>query len=284
MSRQRYLRVTEADRTYLQNLKAYLMGHGAKAVEGDERLLDLGGTELNGDDYHGCTTHAERPAAPTVVRPVESPRLPNPDATFTLDQEYAAERAWLAAYSGNFEFYLSLRDQLTRRGSLSPKQWECLSRAVERDGGAAKALAAHPVAMPASAPKAYSIAVGTIIVVGRYKAKQLAEQAGLVRPHFAFEVLKVEAETERAYKLTLKCTAQRTTYCSVCGLHLTNPESVTNGIGPICAENWGLSGGSGSLEELAAKLMVSRAVSAWIPKAAIKDRIEPITKKEEALS
>lgn len=33
---------------------------------------------------------------------------------------------------------------------------------------------------------------------------------------------------------------RETCNCSFCGLHLTNPQSVVVGYGPICADNWGL--------------------------------------------
>lgn len=32
---------------------------------------------------------------------------------------------------------------------------------------------------------------------------------------------------------------RNTGICSCCGRTLTNPESIANGIGPVCAENWG---------------------------------------------
>lgn len=111
---------------------------------------------------------------------------------------------------------------------------------------------------------------GKIIVVSRWKADEIAKAAGLTRPHFGMEILKVERETAAAVQLTVKLSAQRTTHCCVCGIALTNPESVANGIGPVCAENHGISYGTRSLEELADKLKSTTPVTAWLPKRAIK--------------
>ncbi len=42
-------------------------------------------------------------------------------------------RDWLNKYTGNFPFYLSLQDQLNRRGTLSPAQVNAVLRAIDRE-------------------------------------------------------------------------------------------------------------------------------------------------------
>jgi len=115
---------------------------------------------------------------------------------------------------------------------------------------------------------------GMTIVISKWKAKEIAEAAGFTRPHFAMDVLKVERETERAIQLTMRLSAQRTTHCGVCGIRLTNPESVTAGIGPICAEKSGVSFSGTSLAELSEALKTTREVTSWLPKSAIKERFK----------
>lgn len=51
------------------------------------------------------------------------------------------------------------------------------------------------------------------------------------------EVLKAISENPGEYA---RMTGKQTGRCCCCGRELTDPESIANGIGPICAENWGL--------------------------------------------
>jgi hypothetical protein len=168
------------------------------------------------------------------------------------------ELTWLLNYSGQFAFYLDLKRQVKSGRLLSDKQREAIKRAMEREK--------NPIVS-----KPFTIKPGAILIVGKFIAQRVAEENGLTRPHHAFEVMEVHRETEKAYNVTAKCTAQRTSYCGVCGLKLTNPESVTNGIGPICAEKHGISYGGRSLEELAERLQLEKPVTAWIAKKSIKN-------------
>lgn len=176
---------------------------------------------------------------------------------------FPAEVAFLENYSGNFEFYLSLKGQFQRGGSLSDKQWECLTRAVAKQAewDAKK-----------SQPRTFTLAPGTILIVSKFLGHCIEREFGLNRPHFAIEVVDVEAETEKAYKVRGKLTAHRTSHCCVCGLALKNPVSVANGIGPICGERWGVT----TTEELQAKMATEyqTQVSLWVPKSQIKERKE----------
>jgi hypothetical protein len=116
----------------------------------------------------------------------------------------------------------------------------------------------------------YSLNPGDIIVVGKWIAKKIAEKSGYSRPHYAFEIMEVEAETEKAFRLKVKLSAYKTVYCGVCGIKLTNPESIAIGIGPICADKSGISYEFGALDSLAEKLRVTTIVSTWLPKSSIK--------------
>lgn len=184
----------------------------------------------------------------------------------TFEQEFADVVEWLSNYRGNFSFYLSLKQQLQSKGRLSPKQIDSVINAMSREN-ASKSTRTQE--------KIYSITVGTIIVLNKGMAKNVATQAGCPRAHYVFEVTGVTGETEKAYKLKLKMSAQRTNVCCICGKELTNPESVRDGIGPICGGKYELP--SNNLLELAKQfgLMNLVEVETWLPKASIKDRINP---------
>lgn len=170
---------------------------------------------------------------------------------------HPAEVAFLESYSGNFDFYLSLRSQFQRNGDLSERQWESLTRAV------AKAAAPKP-------PRTFTLMVGETLILNKFFAHIIGRDTGLNKPHFAIEVLEVQAESEKAWKIKGRLSAQRTSYCCVCGLRLTNAVSVLAGIGPICADRYEVS----STEELHAKLQTQykATVEIWIPKSQVKER------------
>jgi hypothetical protein len=187
------------------------------------------------------------------ARKIEAERKVALEAT---EKNHASEAAWLRAYSGNFDFYLSLQRQLSTNGGLSPRQWECVTRAIEK------------AALPKPA-RTFSLAVGEVLIVTKFFAHIIGKQTGLTRPHFAVEVVAVEAETEKAYKVQVKLSAQRTSHCCVCGKTLTNPRSVAAGIGPICGGYYEVD----NLEALAEKLRtVEATANLWIPKGQIKER------------
>lgn len=183
---------------------------------------------------------------------------------------YDAERAWLKAYAGDFEFYVSLKAQLARKGDLSPKQWEAVTRAVERDRQRAEQALNPP------APQTFSLLPGTVLRLTRFIAEKIAEQAGCSRAHFAFEVLEVKRETERAYLAVVRMSAVKCAVCCVCGLQLKNPVSISLGIGPECGKHWGVGQEPDALEALASKLREFKTVETWIPKKSIKERIEKV--------
>lgn len=176
---------------------------------------------------------------------------------------FPKELAWIESYRGDFDFYLSLRSQLQAKGTLSDNQVAALTRAVERD--AARAAAPKP------APREFSLKAGETIVVTKFLAHKIGEQFGLKRPHFALEVVEVQAESAKAWKIRAKLSAQRTINCVCCGAELSNAESRANGIGPICAEKWGVV----TVEDLRSKFEKDYAdyvVEFWIPKSQVKER------------
>jgi hypothetical protein len=189
-----------------------------------------------------------------------------------FQKEHSKVVEWLTNYKGTFDFYLSVKSQYEQRGYLSDKQCDAIYRAIARDQGA------RPVTTPVTQPKQnFSISKGEVIRVGKFFAKEIGEKSGLTRAHFVMEVVDVLRETEKAYLLKLRMSSQRTSHCCVCGLALTNPESVAKGIGPICGEEYELSWESDkdALIQLSEKLQtLSSVVETWLPKSAIKERIQ----------
>lgn len=167
---------------------------------------------------------------------------------------YPDELAWLVAFEGRNSFYESLQHQLHEYGGLSEKQWHCITKAL------------NPPEPPPQ--ESFSLAVGTTVIVTKFLAHRIGEETGLTRPHFAIEIEKVTRETQKAYQVRAKLSAQRTNHCCVCGRLLTNPNSVIRGIGPICGGYYEVD----NLEALAEKLRtVNKTIEMWLPKSQIKE-------------
>lgn len=176
--------------------------------------------------------------------------------------KFADVAKWITEYRGNFEFYVSLQDQFFRKGTLSEKQIDCVRRAIVKQGGA---VSSEPV-------RDFSLKAGTTLIVGKKIANSIAKQTGHIRAHFAFEVLSVEFETQKAWRVKVKMAAVACGHCSVCGLVLENPESIAAGVGPVCADNYGIPYGVGAVSKLKEKLS-DVEVETWIPKASIKFQV-----------
>ena len=240
------LRIVEQDQDYIKGLREYLISM-AKAKATDEMTIIEVADNFDPSVFHGLEKAST--AKPFAV-------------------EFAPVCDWLNNYNGTFPFYLSLKSQLASKGYLSPAQIACVVKAIGRDTTRKMAVQA-----PAMAAKTFSLGIGDIIVVSKWLARKIGEQAGLARAHYTLEVVAVEAETERAYKATLKLSGQRTSRCGICGIKLTDPHSVANGIGPICAEKVGIAYSGQSLAELQTALKEVRTVNTWLPKSSIKEKI-----------
>lgn len=231
-----HIRITETDQDYVKSIGEYLTSLGAlplmsrSLIPTDFTLDD----DIDVSHLHGIT-------------PI-------------LNQSsYTKEVEWLDNYSGNFPFYISLKTQFKWKGTLSPKQWASVTKALNQSN-----TPKHVTV------KEFTIKVGQLIRVSRFGAKLISNKSGYTAKHFIFEVTQVLNETDKAYHLTLKFSAKKTSHCSICGLFLENPESVKAGIGPICAEKMGLSFSQVSLEELSTKLTTMQSVTLWFPKTLIK--------------
>lgn len=242
--------------TRIKNIYSISTGDGSSRIVGSECVLKTASADTDSLVQHVKREKRGRDRLKKQARNEAKRKERTARGLAESRSQYPREVAWLEAYSGNFDFYLSLRTQLLMRGFLTERQWQSATRAVEKDS-------MPRVAQPS---RIYSAKAGDVFILSKWLARKIASLTSCVRPHFAFEVVEVIGESERAYNVELKLSAQRTTHCCVCGLHLTNPRSVANGIGPICADGWEVE----SLDELETKLMVYSTTKTWIPKSQIK--------------
>lgn len=184
-----------------------------------------------------------------------------------LPAEFNRVQAWLLDYKGDSPFYLSLRSQLLAKGILSEKQMACIERAIAAEGSAIEGASAKLVE--------YSIKPGETVIVSKFIANKIAREIGFSRAHRALDVVECLGESAKAYRIKVKLSARKTSHCGICGIVLENPDSIAAGIGPICAENYGIPYGENSAKELE-KLLALTPTEAitWVPKASIKERFE----------
>lgn len=244
--------ITETDVAYRTGLAEILIREGAVAT-----VFEVA-DDFDLNSYEGLAAYAPKPID---TGPVFSAKFP----------EVAA---WLEAYNGDFDFYRSLKAQYLAKGMLSEKQIACVEKAIANDK-------ARGATTPEARAQSFTLKPGTVVVLSKFISTKIAKQAGHTRAHRAVEIIEVEGETPKAYRAKVKLSARRTTFCGVCGLHLENPESIAAGIGPICADNYGISYGGKSLEELEAALTTTVEVTTWLPKSAIKWRSDVDPEKED---
>lgn len=176
---------------------------------------------------------------------------------------------FIKGYNGTFSFLLSLKAFYFRKHFLSAAQLsgvkKCMVKQAEYD--AQKLSGEHTKINDAS----YSIKANTVVKVGRFFAKELGKQVGLdEKGHFAYKVVNVLGESSKAYQLELRASGARTSFCSCCGRTLTDSFSVLHGIGPICASRHGVA----NAEQLDTRLASTQSIKVWLPKSALKLRIE----------
>lgn len=173
-----------------------------------------------------------------------------------------AQKEFLRQYNGNNSFLLSLKNQYLYKGYLSESQLFHLNRAMQ------------PKLELVIKPESFTLQAGEVLLIRKRAATDIVEQSGYTKPFYTFKVIEVLRETQKAYQVKVRLSAQKTSWCNCCGLPLTDERSVIAGIGPICAENHGLPWGDRSLLEMDIKLRETIEVTAWLAKSMIKERIK----------
>lgn len=181
----------------------------------------------------------------------------------------AAAFNFISAYNGNFSFLLSLKAQYMRYKKLSTAQISGIKKCMIREQEFQAKKAAQENGTYVFDESKATIKRGVVFSVGRYFGTELAKKVGLPHQHRQFEVLNIKAETNKGYLLNIKAVGRRSSSCSVCGRTLTDAYSVQHGIGPICAERYGLT----NVEQLDLMLTEqAQPVETWLPKAALRNR------------
>ena len=184
--------------------------------------------------------------------------------------EYRAANADIAAWldnAGTFEFALSLRDSLAKYGSLTENQAAAARRCIaKRAEKAAERVASAPVVEVSALEKAFATATAnglkrikmrvagfavtpakaTSKNPGALYVKAGSEYLGKISGGRFFAVAACDDATKAKVVAVVsdplnaaKAYGIETGSCSCCGRELTDPVSIANGIGPICAANFG---------------------------------------------
>lgn len=192
-------------------------------------------------------------------------------------EAYPAEAAWLRANDGRSEFARSLSDGLEKYGHLTPNQLAAVQRAIVKDAefktkreqeaterqvdmggtGQAKLVAALNQAKT-KMQRQPSLIVGDIDFqrapdTGKnpgavyVRSRSTDTYLGKLTPAGAFQPSRECTEETKAQVATIMLDplaaaiehGKLTGECACCKRKLTDPVSVANGIGPICAQNFG---------------------------------------------
>jgi hypothetical protein len=224
-------------------------------------------------DYKSSPTERATKREQAEKRRVEAP-VKNTEAFKTA---HPTEFAWLMAKAGKSDFALSLLQGIAKYGSLTEKQLAAVQAAILRDTdraanvahavanakvvdvskievafatcrAKAKADGAMGVRWPklrldtftfTDAPASERFAAAILVKEGDQKLGRI--QGGKFIRSFACddptEARVVAAAADPAAAAVAY--GQKYSRCSICGLELTNDESIKRGIGPICAEKFG---------------------------------------------
>jgi hypothetical protein len=184
------------------------------------------------------------------------------------------DAAWLKAKAGSFEFAGSMLQALERFGSLTERQHATVTRLRQQDAERTAQRAAQAAAQAAAAPavdaarleeafgkakdaglKYPKITMGAIVIKpagtasknagalyvtseGNYLGKVMGGKFLRVR-ECSDEQAQVVADLVNDPAGAAKAYGLKTGRCCMCSRELTDPVSIANGIGPICAENFG---------------------------------------------
>jgi hypothetical protein len=100
---------------------------------------------------------------------------------------------WLRAYNGKQHFYYSLKYQLQKKGYLTPKQADCVRKAI---------LSGAPVEKPDNQIENPTYAAGTVLVMKEPAANGITRDFALPFSFHSIEVVKTHKETEKGIQLT----------------------------------------------------------------------------------
>lgn len=212
--------------------------YAAKVGFAHEMPLDYW-EQLMADRRNGNVRTTERPVD---IQPARVPQAVREARTIAARPAVTADAdvaAFLAAYTGSFEFLTKMAGIVRNGRALTPNQAAAVRKCMAREQ-APKAPVAAPAAPQVQVTEGmWRTADGAIWKVlpgrttGNLYAKRLGEGGS-----FEYVVGGIHRVRETGVRLTLdeaKQYGRVTGRCCVCARLLTDPASITAGIGPVCA-------------------------------------------------
>jgi hypothetical protein len=174
---------------------------------------------------------------------------------------------FLRSYTGNFQFLQSLKQQLASKGYLTDGQLAGVLKCMKcQEEGVVRPQPQQPVANPTYAP-------GSVLELSGFIAKKIGEKTGYHTQHRNVEVIETLRETERAVLVRAKLSSRFAGRCVCCGRRLTNTISKASGIGPECADKYGVERYEmGAAKDIVAQVearLPKEPVEIWIPRSQV---------------
>lgn len=189
--------------------------------------------------YRRVTTHG-RVIQYQNYQPVAKFMSPDHIQGFCTAEEAYKLVQHLRNYNGTYNLMAEMRDKFNgqngfKQSGLSEKQWSIVKKNMEREA---------PV--PAFKPIILNDKLIDIVINKGSAFNHFKKKLGMDYAIFTLRVHSIEnAERSRSgqfYKLKLRVSANadgNVSACRVCGKALTDPTSITTGIGPTCAKHIG---------------------------------------------
>lgn len=162
-----------------------------------------------------------------MIKPLTDEQLKQKQERLELNKEVVE---LINTYAHKSLFLSSLREQINKNRELTEAQIESAKRTVDyfilRDLENQKVVEMQT--------KKSNIAVGDVITVNNTMAVKIGIQAGFDKKFHNIEIMEVIEESFGSVTVRAVTCYKKVAHCGICGLTLTDPESIARGIGPVC--------------------------------------------------
>lgn len=169
-------------------------------------------------------------------------------------------------------FFQSLKTYYNKYGYLTPKQLQCVVKAMTND----------------KAP-AYSYVPGDELLVKSWIARKYAKELNLKYFFRNIKIKEVHGESNKAIKVSIEFVSRPATSCHLCGLPLETEASKATGIGPVCVKYLGIKqlkkeNAKEILQKIEEEAKIAGVVGPiWIPKSQIVTKCQEILFGDEGI-